>query len=226
MHPAHALGDDIVVKTAEGSETFYGMRQQKLHREGIYRSLADYLPLERDGDGHLGLFAVTAGESIEAIAQEYRDQGDDYSAIIVQALGDRLAEATAEWLHAKVRRYWGQTEGEVGTDNHRLSQDEVQTLIKEQYPGIRPALGYPACPDHSEKATLWKLLDVESRLGMSLTSSFAMFPASSVSGLYFGHPDARYFNVGTITQEQLENYTQRSGKSEDEVRRWIGGNIA
>jgi len=225
MHPAWASGDDIVVKTADGTDSFYGMRQQKHHREGIYRCLADYLPPSEDQAAHLGLFAVTAGESIETIAQEFRDQGDDYSAIIIQALGDRLAEATAEWLHARVRRHWGQETGNLGTDHYQPSPDEVQALVKEDYPGIRPALGYPACPDHSEKSTLWRLLGVESRLGMTLTSSYAMFPACSVSGLYFGHPKARYFNLGTITQEQLKSYTERSGKSPDEVARWIGGNI-
>jgi 5-methyltetrahydrofolate--homocysteine methyltransferase len=160
----------------------------------------------------IGAFVVTAGDEIERISQEYIKQNDDYSAIIVKALGDRLAEATAEYLHKQVRGDWGYHLKEY------LSYDDI---IKEEYQGIRPAPGYPACPDHTEKAKLWKLLDAEESLGVALTENFAMNPASSVCGVYFIRPEATYFHVGKINRDQVEDYARRKNLTVDEAERWL-----
>ena len=165
---------------------------------------------------YLGAFAVTAGDEVEHYAKSFKDSGDDYTAIIIQALADRFAEGLAELLHRRVRESMGFSEPET------LSVDD---LIKEHYRGIRPAAGYPACPDHTEKSTLWKVLQVEEKIGVSLTSSFAMNPGSSVSGLYFFHPEARYFNVGKILPDQLEDYAVRKGISIAEARKWLSPNL-
>ncbi|MCX7867111.1 MAG: methionine synthase, partial [Limisphaera sp.] len=146
------------------------------------------------------------------LVAEFKAAHDDYHAIMAEALADRLAEAFAEWLHARVRRQWG-----YGRDE-RLS---LEDLIEERYRGIRPAAGYPACPDHTEKATIWRLLEVERRAGIRLTESYAMWPGSSVSGLYFAHPQSRYFAVGRIGRDQLEDYAARKGMSVEEMARWL-----
>ena len=148
--------------------------------------------------------------------QRFKAAHDDYNAIMAEALADRLAEAFAEYLHQRVRREWGYGKGEA------LSPAQ---LIEEKYRGIRPAAGYPACPDHTEKGTLWTLLDVERQTGMLLTESYAMWPGSSVSGLYFAHPEARYFTLGKINRDQVDDYSSRKAMSREEVERWLGPNL-
>ncbi len=162
------------------------------------------------------MFAVTAGLGADELARQFEADHDDYSAIMVKALADRLAEAFAEYLHAQARKDWG-----YGQDE----QLDNAALIAEQYRGIRPAYGYPACPDHSEKFKLFELLDA-GRQGITLTESGAMLPAASVSGLYFSHPEAKYFNVGRIDRDQLESYAKRKGMAADELERWLGSILA
>ena len=164
----------------------------------------------------MGLFAVTVGHGVEDWAKEFEKDHDDYRSIMVKALADRLAEAFAERLHKIARDEWGYGKSEG------LSTDD---LIREKYRGIRPAFGYPACPDHTEKSTLFKLLDAESQTGISLTESFAMFPAASVSGLYFAHPESRYFTVDRISKDQVEDYASRKGTSVEEIERWLAPNL-
>ncbi|MEM6962160.1 MAG: vitamin B12 dependent-methionine synthase activation domain-containing protein, partial [Myxococcota bacterium] len=163
---------------------------------------------------YLGAFAVTAGLGLEAIARRFESDHDDYRAIMVKALADRLAEAFAECLHQKVRRLWGYEE-------ETYSNEE---LIAETYRGIRPAFGYPACPDHTLKGRLFDLLQAEN-VGISLTEQYSMFPAASVSGLYFAHPKARYFSVGRVDREQVEDYASRVGMSVEETEQWLGPNL-
>jgi 5-methyltetrahydrofolate--homocysteine methyltransferase len=221
--PANADGDDIVVwadeSRAQERLRFHFLRQQ-WEREGqeSFRSLADYLaPVGSGRADYLGAFAVTAGEGAEELSARFKAQHDDYNDIMVKALADRLAEAFAELLHERARRDWGFGKGE------RLSKED---LIDEKYQGIRPAAGYPSCPDHTEKATLWQLLDVDETAGMHLTESFAMLPAASVSGLYFWHPKAAYFAVDMITRDQVEAYAARKGMARAEVERWLAPNLA
>ncbi|MDM1769904.1 methionine synthase, partial [Acinetobacter sp. 226-4] len=182
-------------------------------------ALADFVaPKESGLEDYIGLFAVPTGFGVDEIAKEYEDDLDDYNAIMVKALADRLVEAFAEYLHHRVRKeIWGYASAE------RLSNEE---LIKEAYQGIRPAPGYPACPDHLEKGTIWKLLQVEERIGVSLTESYAMFPAAAVSGYYFAHPQSRYFGLGKIEQDQLEDYANRRNISIEEAERWLSPNLA
>src|SRR5690606_31412894 len=162
---------------------------------------------------YIGAFAVTAGLGSEELVREYEANHDDYNAIMVKALADRLAEALAEKLHQQVRTtYWGYAPDEDLT---------TEQLIREEYRGIRPAPGYPACPDHTEQATIFALLDATRATGISLTASFAMLPAASVNGLYFSHPQARYFNVGKIQRDQVESLAARKGMSIAEVERWL-----
>ena len=162
---------------------------------------------------YIGAFAVTTGHGIDQYVKAFEDAHDDYSAIMLKALADRLAESFAEHLHRRVRtEFWGYAEDEV------LSNDE---FIRETYRGIRPAPGYPACPDHREKETLFRLLDVEANTGISLTESMAMTPTASVSGFYFGHPDARYFNLGKITSDQLDIYAEARGEDIAESEKWL-----
>jgi len=218
IFPAHANGDDIVFENENANEAgrFLTLRQQSKKSGNIPNlALADFV--SPDGD-YVGAFCVTAGFGVDEWAAEFSKDHDDYNAILVKALADRLAEAFAEWLHEKVRRdYWGYASDE------NLSNDE---LIGEQYKGIRPAPGYPACPDHLEKRTIWKLLDVEKNTGVVLTESLAMWPASSVSGYYFAHPQAKYFGLGKIREDQLSDYALRRRISLDEARRWLGTNLA
>jgi 5-methyltetrahydrofolate--homocysteine methyltransferase len=192
------------------------LRQQKEKiGDQTYYSLADFIAPSSDKPKDLmGAFCVTAGKSVEEFAASFAEKLDDYQSILVKALGDRLAEATAEWLHAKVRL-------EIG-----MKEDlTIEELIEEEYRGIRPALGYPACPDHSEKETLWKMLEADRKIGVELTSSHAMTPPSSVSGIYFFHPDARYFNVGPIREDQLESYAFRKGISLPRAREVLSPNL-
>ena len=176
--------------------------------------LSDYIaPQDAGVADFIGAFAVTAGIGIEAHVARFEAAHDDYSAILLKALADRLAEALAESLHERVRReFWGYAPDE------RLTGEQ---LVREEYRGIRPAPGYPACPEHTEKAALWSLLDAEAAVGIRLTESYAMYPAASVSGWYFSHPEARYFAVGTIGGDQLEDYARRKGIAVADARRWL-----
>jgi len=179
--------------------------------------LADYVaPVGSGLRDYLGAFAVTAGIGAAELARELEGKLDDYSAIIVKALADRLAEAFAEYLHARARRDWGYGQSED------LSNDD---LIEEKYRGIRPAFGYPACPDHTEKGKLFSLLDAPA-VGITLTEHFAMMPPASVSGIYLGHPESRYFSVGRIDRAQVENYAARKGMTLAEAERWLSPNLA
>jgi 5-methyltetrahydrofolate--homocysteine methyltransferase len=165
----------------------------------------------------IGAFAITTGIGVKYLVKQYEKQNDDYSAIMVKAVADRLAEAFAERLHERIRKeFWGYAADE------KLSKDE---FIKEKYKGIRPAPGYPACPDHTEKQTLWKLLDVEKHTGISLTESFAMNPAASVSGWYFAHPESQYFSVGKITKEQVLDYAKRKDIDMNDAEKWLALNL-
>ena len=220
--PANSVGDDIVLFTDDTRSAELGrvhtLRQQ-WERKGqdVFHALADFVaPLESGRKDYIGAFACTAGHGCDELAQRYDREHDDYSSILVKALADRLAEAFAEWLHAKVRREWGYGRQES------LSTDD---LIEEKYRGIRPAPGYPACPDHTEKQAIFSWLDVGKAAGMTLTESFAMFPAASVSGLYFGHPESRYFAVDRITRDQVESYAARKGMAVSEVERWLSPNL-
>jgi 5-methyltetrahydrofolate--homocysteine methyltransferase len=163
---------------------------------------------------YVGAFAVTAGLGTEELAGRFEAEHDDYDAIMTKALADRLAEAFAEWLHERARREW------YAPDEH-LAQE---ALLKERFRGIRPAFGYPACPDHTEKAKLFRLLDAPA-VGITLTESFAMLPAASVSGIYLGHPESRYFAVGRVARDQVEDYARRKGESVDTVARWLAPNL-
>ena len=174
-------------------------------------------PRETGLPDHVGAFAVTAGLGSEAKVKEFKEQLDDYSAILLESLADRLAEAFAERLHERVRtEFWGYAPDE-SLDN--------QALLKEEYDGIRPAPGYPACPEHTEKATLWQLLDVEKNTGITLTESMAMWPGASVSGFYYSHPQSQYFVVGRIGKDQVEDYAARKGMSLAEAERWLSPNL-
>ncbi|MFH5804295.1 methionine synthase [Alienimonas sp. DA493] len=220
--PAASDGDDLVLYTDDErteERLRFPMLRQQWERRGQkdFRSLADYVaPVGSGVKDYVGAFAVTAGHGADEHALALEQGGDDYRAIMVKALADRCAEAFAERLHKQARDDWGfgQAEG--------LSRDE---LIGEKYRGIRPAFGYPACPDHTLKTELWSLLDVEKNAGMTLTESLAMWPASSVSGLYFAHPDARYFSVDRVTKDQIESYARRSGKPVAEVEKWLAPNL-
>jgi 5-methyltetrahydrofolate--homocysteine methyltransferase len=189
------------------------LRQQEVIADGRpNRSLADFIAPRQTGvPDYLGMFAVTAGLGADDLVRGFEADHDDYNAIMVKALADRLAEAFAEYLHAQARKDWGYGEKE------QLSQED---LIAEKYRGIRPAYGYPACPDHTEKFKLFDLLDARKQ-GIDLTESAAMTPAASVSGLYFSHPDAKYFNVGRIGHDQVESYAKRKGMAVEEVERWL-----
>jgi 5-methyltetrahydrofolate--homocysteine methyltransferase len=218
--PAASDGDDIVLFEDDEQQReharFHMLRQQRASDEAKpLRSLADLIaPVGSGLADHVGAFAVTAGLGAEDAAGRFEKDHDDYQAIMVKALADRLAEATAEWLHERVRREW------YAQDEHL----KVDDLISERYRGIRPAFGYPACPDHTEKRTLFSLLGAE-ELGIELTESCAMWPAASVSGLYFAHPAARYFTVGKLSRDQVEDYARRKGVSVPEAERWLSPNL-
>ncbi len=224
LFPANRLGDDdIEVYTdetrSEVRTTLHHLRQQGEHRDGIpNRSLADYVaPKETGLADYVGGFAVTAGLGSSEKVAEFKAAHDDYNAILLESLADRLAEAFAERMHERVRReLWGYA------DDEDLDND---ALIKERYRGIRPAPGYPACPDHTEKALLWDLLDVEARTGLELTDSMAMWPGAAVSGWYFSHPDSQYFVVGRILQDQVEDYAERKGWTLREAEKWLSPNL-
>jgi len=220
--PASAVGDDVELYTDDTRRTvldrFHFLRQQS-NKEGSEpcRSLADFIaPKETGLPDHIGGFAVTSGIGLKQLCDRFRSENDDYNAIMAEALADRLAEAFAECLHKRVRDEWG-----YGCEEGLSNAD----LIQEKYRGIRPAAGYPACPDHTEKGPLWRLLDVQANTGMLITESFAMWPGSSVSGLYFAHPESRYFSLGKIDRDQVADYHRRKGMSVAEVERWLGQNL-
>ena len=211
--------DDIEVALKNQTFFFRTLRQQLQKSKGKpYRALSDYIAPKDSGiQDYMGCFCVTAGFGTAELAKDFEDRNDDYNSIMVKALADRLAEAFAEYLHEQVRTaHWGYQPKES------LSNDE---LIKEKYAGIRPAPGYPACPDHLEKETIWELLDVENRIGVTLTESLAMWPAASVSGYYFAHPAASYFGLGKITNEQVNDYAQRKGITKEKATQWLQPNI-
>ncbi|RPD97730.1 methionine synthase [Aureibaculum marinum] len=223
LFPANTVNhDDIEIYDEKGNviDTFLTLRQQLKRREGIPSyALADFIaPKEIGKQDYVGCFAVTTGFGTDELVKEFQEKLDDYNAIMAKALSDRLAEAFAEYLHKKVRtEYWGYAA------NENLSNEE---LIKENYKGIRPAPGYPACPDHLEKKTIWKLLNVEKNIGMKLTDGLAMWPASSVSGYYFGNEEAKYFGLGKIKEDQLVDYAKRRNIPLDEARKWLNPNLA
>ncbi|MET0334180.1 MAG: vitamin B12 dependent-methionine synthase activation domain-containing protein, partial [Rhizobacter sp.] len=226
--PANQVRDDDIEVYGENGEqlaTLHHLRQQTIKPDGKPNlSLADFVAPKSSGvTDYVGGFITTAGIGAEEVAKAYEAKGDDYNAIMVKALADRLAEACAEWLHEQVRKeYWG-----YQPDEH-LSNEE---LIREQYKGIRPAPGYPACPDHTEKATLFKLLDPEAdyhkagQSGVFLTEHYAMFPAAAVSGWYFAHPEAQYFAVGKVDKDQIERYTERKAQDIAVSERWLAPNL-
>jgi 5-methyltetrahydrofolate--homocysteine methyltransferase len=218
--PAVADGDDLVLFEDEHLTRevarFPMLRQQQEAGNAPLRSLADFVaPRESGLVDSVGAFAVTGGLGAAELSERFEREHDDYQAILTKAVADRLAEAGAEWLHGEARRAWGYGARE------RLTNEE---LIEEKYRGIRPAFGYPACPDHTEKRRLFELLGAE-RIGMALTESFAMTPAASVSGLYFAHPESRYFSVGRIGRDQVADYAKRMGTTTAEVERWLGPNL-
>ncbi len=219
--PANSIGDDIVVykddARREELTRFHMLRQQEpIADNRPNRSLADFIaPKESMAPDYIGAFAVTAGLGADALVKEYEAAGDDYSAIIVKALADRLAEAFAEYLHAQARKDWGYAADE------KLANDD---LIDEKYRGIRPAFGYPACPDHTEKDALFRLLHAR-EIGMELTESYAMTPPASVSGIYLSHPQSKYFNIGRLGRDQVEDYAKRKGMSVADMERWLGPSL-
>ncbi len=216
LFPANREGEDIVVYTddtrTEEAVRFHGLRQQMKKPAGQFNhSIADFVAPAPSKD-YIGAFAVTSGHGMTELVKKFQAEHDDYNAIMTEAIADRFAEAFAEYMHKFARDVWGFGK----TEN--LTPEE---LIREKYRGIRPAPGYPAQPDHTEKWAIWKLLDVERNTGMSLTESLAMFPASSVSGLYFGHPDSKYFAVGKIERDQIDSYAQRKGMTPEEAEKWL-----
>ncbi|WP_010672198.1 methionine synthase [Pantoea agglomerans] len=222
IFPANRVGDDIHLYSDERRDEIlcvsHHLRQQTEKTDFANYCLADFVAPKSSGKAdYLGAFAVTGGLEEDALAEAYDRQHDDYNKIMVKALADRLAEAFAEYLHERVRKViWG------FAPNENLSNEE---LIRENYQGIRPAPGYPACPEHTEKAAIWRLLAVEEQTGMKLTESFAMWPGASVSGWYFSHPDSRYFAVAQIQRDQVEDYAARKGMSVMEVERWLAPNL-
>ena len=215
--------DDLLVYAdADRSEIAHRLchlRQQRSKAEGHAQGcLADFVaPHESGLADYIGGFAVTAGIGIEEHVERFESDHDDYSSIILKALADRLAEASAEYMHERVRReFWGYESGES------LSNSD---LIAEKYRGIRPAPGYPACPDHTEKGVLWELLDIEASIGLKLTDSYAMYPTAAVSGFYFSHPDAKYFAVGKVDRDQVESYAARKGITVQQAERWLMPNL-
>jgi 5-methyltetrahydrofolate--homocysteine methyltransferase len=220
--PANSVGDDIEVYADENRSrvltVFHTLRQQSEKRAGQYnQALADFIaPRESGRIDYVGGFAVTAGVGLEELCERFERDHDDYNSIMAKALADRLAEALAELLHKRAREEWG-----YGRDENL----KIEDLIKERYRGIRPAPGYPAQPDHTEKKSLFDLLQAEQNAGVQLTESFAMTPASSVSGLYFSHPDAKYFALGKIERDQVEDYSRRKGMDVREVERWLAPNL-
>jgi 5-methyltetrahydrofolate--homocysteine methyltransferase len=221
LYPANAKGDDIILFEDEGRNkeltTFHMMRQQtKTPGEEVYYSLSDFVAPEKYPD-HVGAFAVTAGIGIEKWLKKFEDDNDDYNSILLKSIADRLAEAFTELLHYRIRKeYWGYAPDE---------KFDKAKFVKEQYRGIRPALGYPACPDHSEKRILFDLLEAEEKAGITLTEHFSMYPNASVSGLIFAHPESKYFGIGKVGKDQVRDLAERKGMTMEEVEKWIPLNL-
>ncbi len=219
---AASIGDDIQLYTDASRQkpltVIHTLRQQsEKPSDQPNLALADFIAPDDSGrNDYIGAFAVTAGIGLDNLCQEFDKDHDDYNSIMAKALADRLAEAFAEWLHKRVRDEWGYGKSE------RLTNED---LIRERYRGIRPAPGYPACPDHTEKRLLFDLIQAEQNAGITLTESFAMLPAASVSGFYFAHPEAKYFAVGKIGKDQVEDYARRKGLELRSVERWLGPNL-
>jgi len=221
LFEANSINDDDIAIKKKGKEVavFRTLRQQLKKREGIPNlALADFVaPESTNKTDYMGAFCVAIFGAQE-LADSYKAKDDDYNAIMAQAIADRFAEAFAEYLHKQVRtKHWGYAANEA------LSNEE---LIKESYKGIRPAPGYPACPDHLEKETIWDLLEVEKTIGVTLTESLAMWPAAAVSGYYFANPEAKYFGLGKMTDDQITDYAERKGIKKDKARKWLHPNIA
>ena len=224
IFPASSINDDILVynneNTNEVLDKFLTLRQQSKKADGIPNiALSDFIiPSSKNIKDYIGCFCVTAGFGSNELCQSFEKENDDYSSIMVKALADRFAEAFAEYLHKEVRiKHWGYS------SNENFSNDD---LIKEKYVGIRPAPGYPACPDHLEKSTIWKLLKVEEKIGVKLTESLAMWPAASVSGYYFAHPKSKYFGLGKIDKDQVKDYSKRRKIGFKEASKWLNPNIS
>ena len=224
LFPANSVGDDVEVYTDESRQniatTFHFLRQQMVKPlDKPNQCLADLVaPKESGVRDYVGAFAVTAGIGIDERVTAYERKHDDYNAIMLKALADRLAEAFAELMHRRVRReFWGYASDEA------LS---VEELVNEKYRGIRPAPGYPACPEHTEKGLLFSLLNAPAEVGITLTESFAMLPTAAVSGFYFSHPDSQYFAVAKIDRDQVEDYARRKGVSLQEIERWLAPNLS
>ena len=223
LFPANSVGDDVEIYADESRsevlQTLRFLRQQTEKKDGFPNyCLADYVAPKGTKADYIGGFAVTGGIGEDDIIRRYKDEEDDYNAILAGSVADRLAEAFAEYLHLLVRReYWGYAADE------QLTNDE---LVREKYVGIRPAPGYPACPEHTEKGTLWEWLDVESRIGMKLTESYAMWPGAAVAGFYFSYPDTRYFAVAQIQEDQLLDYAARKGMTREEAEKWLAPNLS
>ena len=221
LFPANQINEDDIEVQLSGGKTavFRTLRQQLKKRAGVPNlALSDFIAPKQSGfEDYVGCFCVTAGFGTQEIASEYEKNHDDYNAIMIKALADRLAEAFAEYLHQKVRMdYWGYAAEE--TINN-------EGLINEKYQGIRPAPGYPACPDHLEKNTIWEVLQVEKNIGVKLTESLAMWPAASVSGYYFGHKEAKYFGLGKIQMDQVNDFAARKGIEVKDAKKWLAPNI-
>lgn len=222
--PAGALGDDVKLfkdeaRTQELTTLHFLRQQREKSDDGAYMCLSDFVaPLDSGKKDYLGAFVVTTGKEVEEYASHFEKMGDDYSSIMAKALGDRIAEALAEVMHKRMRELWGYESKDL--------EVSIEELIREKYRGIRPAPGYPACPDHTEKSIIWELLDAEKNTGARLTESFAMTPPSSVSGFYFAHPESSYFRVGEVQKDQLEDYAKRKGMSLAEVSKWLASNFS
>ena len=223
LFPAHREQDDLILFKDENRDEqlmkLHQLRQQSKKPAGQFnRCLADYVADETSGiKDYVGAFAVSAGYGCDELVKEFAAQHDDYNSILVKAVADRLAEASAEYLHEKIRKeYWGYAPGES------LPNED---LIREKYQGIRPAPGYPACPEHTEKGLLWDLLNVEENIGMELTSSFAMWPGAAVSGWYFAHPESKYFAVAKVAKDQVIDYSTRKEMTLPQAERWLSANL-
>ena len=218
LFKAVAEDEDVVLSDEDGQQLgkIFNLRQQNKKAPGRPNiSLTDYI--SPNGDDHVGAFAVTAGLGIEKHIERFDKDNDDYQSIMLKALADRLAEASAEYLHQIVRKdYWGYANEE------ELNNEE---LITEKYQGIRPAPGYPACPDHTQKEIIFDILDAENHTGIYLTESLAMYPAASVSGWYYAHPESKYFGLGKINMDQVKSYAERKGVSVEEATKWLAPNI-
>ncbi|RZK74640.1 MAG: methionine synthase, partial [Pedobacter sp.] len=218
--PAQTVGDDIVLDVEGKEVVIHTLRQQAEKTDGNpYYALSDFIAGKETGvPDYFGGFALTTGIGCDELVAEFEANYDDYNSIMAKALADRLAEAFAERMHELVRKdYWG-----YASEEHLSNED----LIKEEYEGIRPAPGYPACPEHTEKGTLFALLDAENKIGLHLTESYAMYPTAAVSGFYFAHPQSKYFGLGKITKDQIEDYAVRKDMSIEEAERWLSPNLA